>query len=363
MFNSIYKDRRILITGHTGFKGSWLALWLTEMGSEVVGYSLEPPTSPSHFEVLNIPMTSIIGDIRDFEKICEIFRQYQPEIVFHMAAQPLVRHSYKEPKETFEINVMGTINVFEACRKTSSVKAVVNITSDKCYENKEWIWGYRENDPMGGYDPYSASKGCSELVTTAYRNSFFYPDQYGKTHQILLASARSGNVIGGGDWAEDRLIPDIMRAVSRKEKVFIRNPIATRPWQHVLEPLSGYLHLGQKLSEGKMSFAQAWNFGPADESAITVENVVNHIKRFWNTIDYEIQNNPDNPHEAELLKLDCSKAHIQLGWKSVWNSLTTFKRTTEWYKKYYEQGTVSSLNDLNRYIRDAQEKQTEWAMK
>ena len=288
LFNGIYNNKTVLVTGHTGFKGSWLCFWLIQMGAKVIGYSLEPPTSPNHFELLNLDMVSVIGDIRDSDKLNAVFAQYQPEIVFHLAAQPLVRLSYKEPVETFETNVIGTLKVFEACRNTKSVRAIVNITSDKCYENKEWVWGYRENDPMGGYDPYSASKGCAELVTSSYRNSFFNVNEYGKSHNVLLASCRAGNVIGGGDWAKDRLMTDIMVAVSEGKKVVIRNPRATMPWQHVLEPLSGYLMLGQKLFEGKKEFAQAWNFGPGERGSITVKEVVENIKRYWDKIDYEI---------------------------------------------------------------------------
>ena len=280
LFNGIYNNKTVLVTGHTGFKGSWLCFWLIQMGAKVIGYSLEPPTSPNHFELLNLDMVSVIGDIRDSDKLNAVFAQYQPEIVFHLAAQPLVRLSYKEPVETFETNVIGTLKVFEACRSTKSVRAIVNITSDKCYQNKEWVWGYRENDPMGGYDPYSASKGCAELVTSSYRNSFFNVNEYGKSHNVLLASCRAGNVIGGGDWAKDRLMTDIMVAVSEGKKVVIRNPRATMPWQHVLEPLSGYLMLGQKLFEGKKEFAQAWNFGPGEQGAITVKEVVENIKKY-----------------------------------------------------------------------------------
>ncbi len=360
MFNSVYKDRRVLITGHTGFKGSWLALWLLEMGAEVVGYALNPPTSPNHFDLLKLPVKSAIGDIRDSEKMQETFQAYQPEIVFHLAAQSLVRHSYRKPQETFDTNIIGTVNIFEACRKTPSVRAVVNITSDKCYKNKEWIWGYRENDPVGGYDPYSASKACAELVTSAYRNSFFHPDQYDKTHHILVVSARAGNVIGGGDWAEERLISDIMRAVSQRKKVTVRNPQATRPWQHVLEPLSGYLQLGQKLLEGKKKYAEAWNFGPGDEGTITVREVMEYIKHFWGIIDYEIQQDADTLHEAKLLKLDCSKAHTYLNWKNVWNNLTTFERTVRWYQQFYEKKCVTSIDDLAKYTKDAKHNQMEW---
>ena len=279
MFRGVYKGKKVLVTGHTGFKGSWLSLWLIKLGAKVIGYALEPPTNSNHFELLNLDMVSIIGDIRDRDRLNAIFKKYKPEVVFHLAAQPLVRYSYINPVETFETNVMGTINVFEACRITESVKAIVNITSDKCYENKEWIWGYRESDPLGGYDPYSASKGCAELVTSSYRKSFFNPEDYSKKHNTLLASARSGNVIGGGDWGKDRLIPDIVRAISKNEKLYIRNPKATRPWQHVLEPLSGYLFLGQMLLEGKTEFADAWNFGPNEGCHTDVETVVKKIKR------------------------------------------------------------------------------------
>jgi len=361
-FGSVYEERKVLITGHTGFKGSWLALWLAEMGAEVLGYALEPPTFPNHFDLLELPMTSVIGDIRDLRKLSETFQLQRPEIVFHLAAQPLVRYSYKEPRETFETNIMGTVNVFEVSRATSSVKAIVNVTSDKCYENREWVWGYRENDPMGGHDPYSASKGCAELVTSAYRNSFFHPDQYGKIHNMLIASARAGNVIGGGDWGEDRLIPDIMRSVTRGEKAVIRNATAVRPWQHVLEPLGGYLQLGQKLLEGETSFAGAWNLGPDNEGTMTVQEVVELTKRCWEVIDHEIGQHTDNLREAKLLKLDCSKAHTHLRWKRVWNTQTTFELTIEWYRQYYEKKSIVSLSHLAKYLEDARNNQVEWAL-
>jgi len=348
LFDGVYKGKRVLITGHTGFKGSWLALWLEQMGADVIGYSLEAPTRPNHFELLDINMVSIIGDIRDSKKLESIFQEYRPEIVFHLAAQPLVRLSYKEPVETFETNVMGTINVYEACRNAKSVRAIVNVTSDKCYENKEWIWGYKETDPMGGYDPYSASKGASELVTSSYRNSFFNNEKYGKDHNVLLASCRAGNVIGGGDWAEDRLIPDMMKAVSLGNKVHIRNPNATRPWQHVLEPLGGYLMIGQKLLEGKVAFADGWNFGPSDENSITVYDVVKNVQKSWNLIDYVIDDG-NHVHEANLLKLDCSKAHFRLQWYPVWNTEKTFEKTVEWYKNFYSSGKVISLEQLHEY--------------
>ncbi len=357
MFANIYKGRKVLITGHAGFKGSWLSLWLTKLGAEVTGYSLSAPTNPNHFDLLNLEMNSIIGDIRDRDKLNKVFKEFKPEVVFHLAAQPLVRKSYLNPIETYETNVIGTLNVFEACRFCSSVKAIVNITSDKCYENKEWVWGYRENDPMGGYDIYSSSKGCAEILTSSYRNSFFNKQDFDKKHQTLLACCRAGNVIGGGDWAEDRLIPDIMRATSKGEKVILRNPNATRPWQHVLEPLGAYLLLGQKLLQKEVEFADAWNFGPnGDEGNLSVLNVVKNMKEFWTKINYEVEENANSVHEAYLLKLDCSKANSYLKWKSIWNSKTTFEKTANWYKSYYEKNECLSEFDLENYLEDAKTK-------
>lgn len=362
LFSGIYKDKTVLVTGHTGFKGSWLVYWLHQMGAKVIGYSLEAPTTPNHIELLNLNIVSIIGDIRDLEKLNETFQEYKPDIVFHLAAQPLVRLSYENPIETYETNVIGTLKVFEAC-KNVNVKAIVNITSDKAYENKEWIWGYRENDPMGGYDPYSSSKGCADILASSYRNSFFNIKDYKKTHNTLIATCRAGNVIGGGDWAKDRLITDIMISVSQGKKVSIRNPLATRPWEHVLEPLSGYLHIGQKLLEEKVDFGEAWNFGPSDEGSITVEEVVKNVKKHWDKIDYEINQDPNQLHEANLLKLDCSKAHILLKWKDVWDSETTFEKTVKWYKAYYEDDKkILTQNDLESYIADAKAKKIEWAI-
>jgi CDP-glucose 4,6-dehydratase len=332
LFSNIYQGKRVLVTGHTGFKGSWLCAWLTSLGAEVLGFSLDPNTSPNHFELIrsDLAMESVFGDIRDLVALQKNWAAFQPEIVFHLAAQPLVRLSYEKPLETLHTNILGTANVFEACRHTPSVRAIVNITSDKCYENREWAWGYRENDPMGGYDPYSASKGCAELVTAAYRNSFFSGD----SSSLLLASVRAGNVIGGGDWAKDRIVTDMMEAASRDEKLRIRNPQATRPWQHVLEPLSGYLLLGQRLLEGEKAYADAWNFGPNDDGAISVIQVVQEMQKTWNRIDYQVEANENNPHEAGMLKLDCSKTKMRLKWKGVWNSRITFTQTAEWYKKF-----------------------------
>jgi len=361
LFAGIYKNKTVLVTGHTGFKGSWLVFWLKQMGANVVGYSLEAPTNPSHIGLLNLDIASVIGDIRDLEKLNKTFAAYKPDIVFHLAAQPLVRLSYENPIETYETNVIGTLKVFEACR-VHNVKAIVNITSDKAYENREWVWGYRENDPMGGYDPYSSSKGCADILASSYRSSYFNPDKYKNTHNTLLATCRAGNVIGGGDWAKDRLMTDIMLSVSQGKKVSIRNPKATRPWQHVLEPLSGYLAIGQKLLEEKQEFGDAWNFGPSDEGSITVERVVQNVKKHWDKIEYEINCDPNQPHEANLLKLDCSKAHIVLCWKDVWDSETTFEKTVKWYKAFYENDYISTQLDLEMYVEDAKKKNLEWSI-
>jgi CDP-glucose 4,6-dehydratase len=352
MFGDIYRNKKVLITGHTGFKGSWLALWLTQLGAEVTGYALPPPSNPNHFALLDLVMESIIGDVRDGDKLQAVFAQDKPEIVFHLAAQAIVRASYDNPSETFATNVMGTVNVFESARQSKSVRAIVNVTSDKCYANQEWVWGYRESDPLGGYDPYSASKGCAELVTNCWRDAFFNLNDYGKKHETLLASARAGNVIGGGDWAVDRLIPDIVRAASKSEKVKIRNPEATRPWQHVLEPLSGYLLLGQKLLEGRKEFAEAWNFGPDNETQVTVGEIVEQVKRVWPVSDFEIRKTAGQLHEAGKLQLDCTKARNILKWSPVWDGKTAVERTVLWYRAFYESGAVLSLKDLQSHITD-----------
>jgi CDP-glucose 4,6-dehydratase len=354
-FNDIYRGKRVLVTGHTGFKGSWLCAWLNALGADVMGYSLPPDTTPNHFELIqpDLQIKSVFGDIRDLENLEKTWQQFQPEVVFHLAAQPLVRLSYEQPVETLNTNIMGTAHVLEACRQTPSVRAIINITSDKCYDNQEWVWGYRESDPMGGYDPYSASKGCAELVTAAYRNAFFNPDTFGTRHHVLLASARAGNVIGGGDWAKDRIVTDMMTAAAKDTPFLIRNPGATRPWQHVLEPLSGYLLLGRHLLEGKKMFADAWNFGPVDGKIIPVIEMVQAMQKIWPKIDFQNQEDPNNPHEAGLLKLDCSKAVMKLGWEGVWDSSTTFAKTAQWYQKFYENGTVSTTDQMAAYFDDA----------
>ena len=332
---AFWKGKRVLMTGHTGFKGSWLSLWLQSMGAQVVGYALAPPTNPSLFEVAEVgkEMTNIVGDIRDLEHLRAVFSEHRPEIVIHMAAQALVRYSYVEPVETYSTNVMGTVNLLEAVRSTGSVKAVVNVTSDKCYENREWAWGYRENEAMGGYDPYSSSKGCAELVAAAYRNSYFHPEKY-KEHGVALASVRAGNVIGGGDWADDRLIPDIMRAITQGKPVNIRNPHAIRPWQHVLEPLSGYLQLARKLYEEGAAYAEGWNFGPNDEDAQPVQWIVEKLTKSWGEgASWELDGG-DHPHEAHYLKLDCSKAKARLAWQPRWHLEDTLGAIIDWHRAY-----------------------------
>jgi len=360
MFGNIYQNKSVFITGHTGFKGSWLALWLLKLGARIVGYALEPPSQPSHYELLALNMESILGDIRDKDKLNKSVRTNKPDIVFHLAAQPLVRESYRDPVGTFETNVMGTLNMLEACRQIGSVKAIMIITSDKCYDNREWQWGYREIDPMGGHDPYSASKGCAELVTTSYQRSFFPPTAYGKDHQTLAASVRAGNILGGGDWGEDRLIPDIVRAASRKQAVVIRNPRAIRPWQHVLDPLAGYLMVGRGLLEGQKGISGPWNFGPEGTDQKEVLSVVKEIRKIWPAIEYKIGENKNNPHEAGLLRLDCSKAQTQLGWRCIWTGSEMFEKTIRWYREFYEADHLISHEQLNEYIIDATQKQMPW---
>lgn len=361
MFNNVYAGRRVLVTGHTGFKGSWLTFWLHKLGANVLGYALEPPTTPSHFELLKIPIDSITADIRDVEQLSQIFKRFQPEIVFHLAAQPLVRLSYQIPVETFDVNVLGTVKVLEACRQNPVVRAAVIITSDKCYENREQDEPYRESDPVGGYDPYSASKGCAELVTASYRNSFFNPSTYDVGHHTLMASARAGNVIGGGDWAVDRLTPDLMRAAASGKTEKIRSPKAVRPWQHVLEPLSGYMQLGQKLFEGDVTAASAWNFGPEVDGHITVEEAASAFARVWPAIKFTATVAPSTLHEAKILKLDCSKALQHLHWRGLWNHQTTFEKTATWYRRYYTESKIDTAQNLDDYLKDAIINKMEWA--
>ncbi len=341
---SFYCGKRVFVTGHTGFKGSWICLLLNKMGAKVTGYALEPPTNPSLFEQTKIEpgINHNVGDVRDLVYLTKIISEAKPEIVFHMAAQPLVRESYKIPVETYSINVMGTVHLLEAVRQTNGVKALVNVTTDKCYENREWHWGYRENEPMGGYDPYSNSKGCSELVTAAFRNSYFNPKTF-KEHGVAIATARAGNVIGGGDWAEDRLIPDFIRAILKGEKVQIRSPYAIRPWQHVLEPLTGYLTLAKALYEHGPDFASGWNFGPDDSDSQNVEWITQRICQLWgNGASFEVDKNPQ-PHEANYLKLDCSKAKAELGWVPKWDIETTLESIVDWTKAYLNKEDLKTV--------------------
>lgn len=330
-----WKNKKVFITGHTGFKGSWLCLWLHSLGAKMHGYALDPPTDPSLFDLCKIDQLvhSTIADVRDGMSLTKAMAAARPEIVIHMAAQPLVRDSYKVPAETYAINVMGTVNLLEAVRESKTVKAVINVTTDKCYENKEWMWGYRENEPLGGYDPYSSSKACSELVTAAYRSSYFHPANH-QDHGVGIATARAGNVIGGGDWATNRLIPDCVRAVLKGEKIVIRNPEAIRPWQHALEPLSGYLMLARKLYEDGASFSDAWNFGPDDADAKPVGWLVKAFCTIWGKgASHEIDRGT-HPHEAHYLKLDCSKAKTLLGWHPRWDLEKTVDSIVEWTRAY-----------------------------
>lgn len=334
-----WKGKRVFLTGHTGFKGSWLSLWLQSMGAEVYGYALKPPTNPSLFKEARVGegMISTIGDIRDYNMLHGALKQSQAEIVIHMAAQPLVRLSYDQPVETYATNVMGTVHVLECVRQVDGVKAVVNVTTDKCYENKEWVWGYREDEPMGGYDPYSNSKGCSELVASAYRRSYF------RNTGTALASARAGNVIGGGDWAFDRLVPDILQAFERKEPVVIRNPHATRPWQHVLEPLSGYLTLAQRLYEEGHAYAEGWNFGPNEDDAKPVQWIVEQMVNDWGCGATWQLDGGNHPHEAHYLKLDISKVKARLDWHPRWNLCTALKEVTAWHQAWLGQQDVKAM--------------------
>ncbi len=339
MNQDFWQGKRVLITGHTGFKGSWLSIWLSSYGAIVRGLALAAPTTPSLFQEAGVGrlVDSVIGDVRSFEVVRAAFAGFEPEIVFHMAAQPLVRFSYHDPVATYETNVLGTAHVLEAIRTVGSARAVVNVTTDKCYENREWVWGYREDEPMGGFDPYSSSKACSELVTSAYRRSFF-------TEQgIALASARAGNVIGGGDWASDRLVPDIIRAFDSGAPVIIRNPRSVRPWQHVLEPLSGYMTLAESLWKSPQAFSSAWNFGPRDEDAKPVSWIVDALSKKWRgraswTLDNNVQ-----PHEANYLKLDSSKAKHELGWTPTWSIDDALSKVIDWHNSWVDKREVLSV--------------------
>lgn len=343
-----WEGKKVFVTGHTGFKGSWTVIWLKKLGAIVKGYALAPNTDPSLFKVarVNEGILSDIGDIRDLNNLKQSILDFQPDIVIHMAAQPLVRLSYQDPVGTYQTNVLGTVNLLEAVRSCPSVQSVVNVTTDKCYENNEWNWGYRENEPMGGYDPYSSSKGCSELVTSAYRRSFF-SDQ----SDVSLASARAGNVVGGGDWSDDRLIPDVLKAFNSAEPVLVRNPDATRPWQHVLEPIRGYFSLAEKLYTCGDKFATGWNFGPNDECVQTVSYVLDYFVANWPKTVYWTLDLRDQPHEAKLLKLDISKAKAELGWSPKMNLNSTLHSIIDWHSSWAsgEDMRAVTINQIIKY--------------
>lgn len=353
IFNNFYKGKRVLVTGHTGFKGSWLSIWLHELGAEVIGVAKDPYSEKDNYVLFGIGQkirADLRADIRDGQRMQEIFREYQPEIVFHLAAQPLVRLSYDIPVETYETNVMGTINVLEAIRSTESVKVGVMITTDKCYENKEQIWGYRENEPMGGYDPYSGSKGAAEIAISSWRRSFFNPKDYGK-HGKSIASVRAGNVIGGGDWALDRIIPDCIRALEAGKPIEIRSPKAIRPWQHVLEPLSGYMLLASKMWDEPTKYCEGWNFGPRSESITSVWEVATRVIENYGSGELKDLSDPKALHEAKLLMLDISKARFQLGWEPRMNIDQCIELTVDWYKKYcLMEAYTLCINQIDKFI-------------
>jgi CDP-glucose 4,6-dehydratase len=355
-FGDVYRGKRVLVTGHTGFKGSWLSLWLSQLGAEVVGISLAPKTQSNHWDLLGLERTvqHHILDIRRADEVALVFKSTQPEAVFHLAAQPLVRRSYRDPLETWSTNVMGTANVLEASRQTGSVRSILAVTTDKCYVNQEWAWGYRETDRLGGHDPYSASKAGSELVAASYRSAFFYTNG-----APLLATARAGNVIGGGDWSEDRLIPDLLRAIAARQPLEIRSPNATRPWQHVLDSLSGYLLLGQKLIEGHKAFEGAWNFGPERSGNRKVSDVLYSLQTHWPEMQWHQSATPQ-PHESNLLYLDSAKAHSELGWQPVWSLDTTLEKTADWYRTFQSSQKKISTQQLAQYVQDAQNAQVRW---
>ena len=348
MDKNFWKSRKVFLTGHTGFKGSWLSLWLLSMGAKVCGYAQAPATEPSLYSALALDgeMQSVLGDIRDLEALERALQTFRPDVVLHMAAQPLVRYSYQHPVETYEVNVLGTVHLLEAVRRTSGVRAVVSVTSDKCYENREWPWPYRENEAMGGHDPYSSSKGCAELVTAAYRRSFFHAEG-----AATVATARAGNVIGGGDWAEDRLVPDIIRAFTRKESVIVRNPAAVRPWQHVLEPLSGYLALAENLCTEGRGFEGGWNFGPSDADAQPVSHLVARMSELWGDGAAWRVESQAAVHEAHLLRLDSSKARAMMHWRPRWRLDEALEKTVEWYKGFYagQEARAMTLRQIEQY--------------
>jgi len=348
LFNNIYKDKAVFITGHTGFKGSWLALWLKNLGANVIGFSKDMHTSPSHFELLNLELTSIFGDIRDYDFLRMNLDKYRPDIIFHLAAQSLVGESYINPKETFDVNISGLINLLESSKKIENLRAIINVTTDKCYYNDNSIFSFREDDKLGGYDPYSCSKSCSELITSCYRHSFFPNDS--SNNKILIATARAGNVVGGGDWNKSRLITDIVYSIMNKNTMSVRNPEAVRPWQHVLDVIYGYLLLGEKLLKGDKNYAEAWNFGPTDSKIIKVKDILKIFKNDFKELEYVLDKKPY--YEAEFLKLDSSKAQLKLNWQSLWDIDVSLEKTCDWYKEYIYNNKCESFKQLNSYIKD-----------
>ncbi|RUL76755.1 CDP-glucose 4,6-dehydratase [Dyella choica] len=360
LFGGTYAGRRVLVTGHTGFKGSWLALWLRALNAEIAGLALDPDTHPSHWHILGLSdVADHRVDLRDAEGLARVFDTHRPEIIFHLAAQPLVRRSYRDPVGTFDTNVMGLVNLFEAARSCASVRVLINATTDKVYAEHANPDGYRETDPLGGHDPYSSSKACAELVSDSYRKSFFAAEGAGES-PVRVATARAGNVIGGGDWAEDRLVPDLVRAAATGGALMIRNPAAVRPWQHVLEPLSGYLRLGQLLWNDA-GFAGAWNFGPDAADEISVGSLVSQLSTHWPALRTE-HDRAWHPHEAKLLRLNCDRARQQLAWRPVWNLSTALGRTASWYRGYYEAQRIDSERDLVAYVDDARYAGLEWTV-
>jgi len=352
MYNNIYKGKTVLVTGHTGFKGSWLAIWLNELGAKVVGCALAPTSNRANYVTSNLDkklFADVRVDIRDYDAFNAVVQKYQPEIIFHLAAQALVRTSYEQPKLTYETNLMGSLNILESVRHNDCVKTVIMITSDKCYENVEQIWGYKETDRMGGYDPYSSSKGCAELMISSMRNSYFNPQNY-HNHGKAIASARAGNVIGGGDWSDNRLIPDCIKSIEAGDDIVIRSPSATRPWEHVLEPISGYLLLGQKLTEDPIKYATAFNFGPKIEANKTVLEMVNKVVELYGKGNIVIESN-NNLYECSLLYVDAAKAYKMLGWQSKWNLAETIAQTVNWYKKSLTEQDMYNfcVQQINRY--------------
>ncbi len=357
MFGGVYNSRRVLVTGHTGFKGSWLCKWLEFLGAETAGYSLAPITNPNHFELSNLKVKSYIHDIRDYDLLRKVMGDFKPEFVFHLAAQPSVLESYNNPLDTYSTNVMGCANVLEATRHTDTVKSVVVVTTDKVYRNHEWNYGYRENDELGGHDPYSASKASTELVAESYRKSFSAND----ADAPLIASARAGNVIGGGDWTENRIIKDAVMAASKDKKLLIRNPNSSRPWQHVLEPLSGYLLLGQHLYQRNFDIVGSWNFGPALNSNLTVKELVRLMSEEWDKVVGDCHINSQARHEAQSLMIDSTKARSTLGWNPVWDIKKTVQYTMEWYRTYFEENFVITDKQIKKYLTEAKENKSIWA--